>query len=53
MRRCEKTFVIPKLRVKFIYRAASAIANDVIRSKVKWLVEAKSIYEFEILDSAG
>ena len=39
---CEKTFVIPKLRVKFIPRC-TLIANGVTRSKVK-RVGGREIY---------
>ena len=50
-RRCEKTFVIPKLRMKFIPR--SALTRTVLLGqRSRESVAEKSIYAFEILDSA-
>ena len=49
-RGCEKTFIIPKLRVKLIPR--SALSQTVLLGqRSRESVEAKSIYAFEILDS--
>ena len=49
-RGCEKTFVIPKLCVKFILRSALS-QMMLLGQRSRESVRAKSIYAFEILDS--
>ena len=48
---CEKTFVIPKLCVKFILHCA-LLQTVLLGQRSRELVEGKSTYAMEILDSA-